>query len=98
MTLMVSYSKLVRYCEMNDGYDLETEGASVSLSFIPNFPEAMEKTDSDLPRIHMSGTAIDGRVEFTAFETEDSNGIRFRNKEEAEIVYKGWLEYIEDNF
>lgn len=96
--LLVTYSKLARYCEMNGGYDLERRGAAVSLSFVPNFPEATEKADSVLPRIHMSGKVIEDKVEFTAFETEDSNGIRFRNSEEAEVVYKGWIDYIEDNF
>lgn len=98
VALVVTYSKLLRYCELNGGYDLERVGSDVSLSFVPNFPEALEKADSIVPRVHMSGTANNDKVEFTAFEMEDSNGIRTRNVDDAEIVYKGWLSYIEDNF
>lgn len=71
---------------------------TVSLSFTPNFPEAIEKSDSVLPKVHMSGLMKKDKVEFTHFEMEDENGSRARKAEEAEMVYKGWLDYIEENF
>ena len=68
------------------------------MSFTPNFPEAIEKSESVLPKVHMSGLMNNDRVEFTHFEMEDASGTRTRKPEEAEMVYKGWLDYIEENF
>ena len=98
MVLSITYSKLARFCEHNGGYDLHRSGSAVSLSFTPNFPEAIEKGESVLPRVHMSGIMKKARVQFTHFEMEDAKGTRARKVEEAEMVYKGWLDYIEENF
>lgn len=96
--LFVTYSKLVRYCELNGGYDLQVNGATVSLSFTPVFPEAVEKGDSTPPRVYFLGTIKDEKIQFTMIRVEDENGVRDRTPEEAEVVYRGWLDYIEENF
>lgn len=95
---MVSYSKLVRYCELSGSYDLYRDGSTVSLSFTPTLPEAIGKSELDPPRVRISGTIKNDIVELTLFELEDAKGSRTKNLQEAEAVYKDWLDYIEENF
>ena len=96
--LKVSFDKLQKYTEEHGSYELIKEGDSIVLSFVPNFPEAVEKGDTNPPRVTLLGRLIeDNKVVFDKVEIEDSLGQRVRDKEEAELVYGSWLDYIEQN-
>lgn len=96
--ISVTYAKLAKYCELSRGYSLERDGERVLLSFVPYFPEALEKTDLPPPKVWMIGTAHGDKVEFSEFATENIDGIHSRNLDEAELIYKGWFDYIEENY
>ena len=99
--LRVSLSKLEKYTHEHGGYDLSNhEDGKITLSFVPNFPEATEKGDSTPPRVTLYGKLIqNSTIEFDRVEMEDSTGQRkTRDKEEAELVYGGWLDFIEHNY
>ncbi|MDG6923886.1 MAG: hypothetical protein JRN67_11425 [Nitrososphaerota archaeon] len=96
--LDVTYSKLERYCKEAGGFDLEAEGSTIVLTFVPSFPEAVEKGDSDPPRVRMTGTIRGDKITFSAIEVDDQEGRRTRDQTEAEMVYRSWLEYIEENY
>ena len=96
--LRVTLSKLEKYCQESGGYDLHVKDDSVELTFVPTFPEALEKGESDPPRVRMSGTIVDGKIDFDSVEVEDPVGKRTRDQVESEMVYRSWLEYIEEKY
>jgi hypothetical protein len=98
--LHVSFSKLEKYIEQRGGYDLEREGNKVTLSFVPAFPEALEKgwEDAPPPRVIMHGKVEKGTLFFDAVEVEENHKIRSKEYETAEFTYRSWLQYIEDNY
>jgi hypothetical protein len=98
LALKVGLTKLKKYCEDHGGYDLFIEGKSVTLSFVPNFPEALEKGDSTPPKVSMIGKIDGENVIFDKVEMEDSSGVRIRDAEESELVYRGWLDFVEQNY
>jgi hypothetical protein len=96
--LKVSLDKLERYAANQGGYDIFIERNSVTLSFVPVFPEVLEKGDESPPRVVMTGKLSDGNVEFQKVEIEDGNKSFERSLEESEMVYKSWLDFIEENY
>jgi hypothetical protein len=96
--LRVTLEKLERYAKNQGGYEIFVDGDSIALSFVPVFPEALEKGDSSTPRVTMTGKLTGGKVDFQKVEIENSSGSRERNLEESELVYKSWLDFIEDNY
>jgi hypothetical protein len=86
------------YCEENGSYDLSVKEGTVVLSFAPTFPEAVEKGISILPNVRMTGTLAGDKVEFHLVEIEDQSGQRVRDQKEAELVYRPWLDFIEENY
>jgi hypothetical protein len=98
LVLKVTLTKLQKYCEDHGGYDLTVEDDSVTLSFVPNFPEALEKGDSSVPKVSMIGRKEGVNAVFDRVEMEDSSGVRIRDAEESELVYRGWLDFVEQNY
>jgi hypothetical protein len=102
--LIVSFEKLGKYANSHGGFELLREedksgnNETIILSFVPSFPEALEKGDSTPPRVIMTGNVQGDKVEFNRVQIEDSLGLRDRDIEESELVYKSWLEYIEENY
>ena len=98
--LTISLSKLRMYCKENGGYDLESTAGHVTLSFVPNFPEANEKGDpaEQPPRITMHGLLRRGKVTFSRVVIEDSAGTHDKEIEDAKMTYRSWLDFIEENF
>ena len=96
--LSVTYSKLEKFCKEQGSYDLSRQNNQILLTFMPTFPEAVEKGDSVTPKITMVGLLSGDRVEFTQVEVDDSSGLHFRDREEAGLVYQSWLDYIEENY
>jgi hypothetical protein len=98
--LVVTFSKLERYCGANGGYDIERHDSKVTLTFVPSFPEAQDKGDPDNPppRIFMHGKIVSNRVHFTKVEVEDEQGIREKEMGEARLTYEAWLQFIEENY
>ena len=96
--LKVTLEKLERYAKNQGGYEIFVDGDRVALSFVPVFPEVLEKGDSSPPRVTMTGKLSKGTVDFQKVEIENSSGSRERNLEESELVYKSWLDFIEENF
>ena len=98
--MKVSLPKLEKYARDHGSYELTRSGEKqILLSFVPTFPEAVEKSDTSPPRVIMTGLITNGNVEFTKVEIENSEGeTRERSMEEAELVYSSWLEYIEENY
>jgi hypothetical protein len=99
VALEVALSKLKKYASQQGGYELIEAGVDFELSFVPSFPEAMEKSYSGVqPRVTMYGKIDRGRVYFEKVEVEDEKGTRLKDMEDAELAYRGWLEYIEENY
>jgi len=96
--LKVSLGKLERYAKNQGGYDIYVNEDSVTLSFVPVFPEVLEKGEDSPPRVVMTGTLSEGRVEFQKVEIENGNTSIERSSEESEMIYKSWLDYIEENY
>lgn len=97
--LKVSLQKLERYARLQGNYELSTNGGQVTLVFVPTLPEVLEKGDGDSPpRVVMHGTEKEGVVEFTRVEVERQNGTEEKDIAEAEMAYRSWLEYIEENY
>ena len=96
--LKVTLDKLQRYSKNQGGYEIFLQGDDIVLSFVPVFPEAVSKSDAPPPRIVMTGKVSHGRAEFYKVEIDLPEGTKEREISEAELVYKNWLEYIEDNF
>jgi hypothetical protein len=96
--LKVSLSKFRKYCDEQGGYDIIFGDGTVVVSFVPNFPEAIEKTNSIIPKVTLMGRTEGNDVIFERAETEDSEGRKIRNPEELELVYGGWLSFIEENY
>ena len=96
--LRVTLEKLERYAKNQGGYEIFVDGDSIALSFVPVFPEVLEKGDSSPPRVTMTGKLTGGKVDFLKVEIENSSGSMERNLEESELVYKSWLDFIEDNY
>ncbi|HZW58160.1 MAG TPA: hypothetical protein VFF30_17865 [Nitrososphaerales archaeon] len=97
----VTFQKLKAYCDAHGGYDLwEDDDGTVVLSFVPSFPEAQDKGEPDQapPRVTMRGSLGGMKVTFTSVEVEDSLGIHQKQLEDAKVTYRGWLEYIEENY
>jgi hypothetical protein len=96
--LRVSLDKLQRYAKNQGGYEIYVDDDCVTLSFVPVFPEALEKGDSPPPRVVMTGRIVGGKVDFQKVEIEDGSTSIERTPEESEMVYKSWLDYIEENY
>ncbi|MHB1867725.1 MAG: hypothetical protein ACYCPP_02120 [Nitrososphaerales archaeon] len=77
---------------------MSKQNDQIVLTFVPTFPEAVEKGDSVTPKITMIGSLSGDKVEFTQVEVDDSSGLHLRDQEEAELVYQSWLDYIEENY
>jgi hypothetical protein len=98
-TLKVKRSKLKRYIKQQGGYDLSDIGGEVVLSFVPSFPEALEKGDSDSPpRVIMHGKQDGDLITFFRVQIEDEQGLHTKRIGDAELAYKSWLEFIEGNY
>ncbi len=96
--MIVTYSKLKKYCDEHGDYDLVEIDNKVLLTFSPTFPEATGKADSIEPKIIMIGHLFGIKVKFDRVEVEDDNGRRIREIEEANMVYQPWLDFIENNY
>ena len=96
--MKVTYAKLERYCREQRDFQLDKKDEEVTMTFAPTFPEARDKGESADRRIMMHGKFVDGFVIFDQVEVEDETGHRFKDTEEAELTYGGWLGYIEENF
>lgn len=99
--LTVSFSKLKKYIEQQGGYDLESEGPDrIVLSFVPAFPEALEKgwQDNPPPKVVMHGALAEGTVTFDRIFVEQENNISEKDPDVAELTYRDWLRYIEDSY
>lgn len=98
--LEVTLFKLKKYVEQQGGYDLEERAEDVTLSFVPAFPEALEKgwENSPPPRVIMHGKIIKGKITFNRVQVEQDNHLRDKDMEIAEFTYRSWLQYIEDNY
>ncbi|MGI0091636.1 MAG: hypothetical protein ACREBS_08005 [Nitrososphaerales archaeon] len=94
----VTFEKLQRYAREHGGYDLSNRGDDIILSFVPDFPEAVEKGDSTPPRATLFGKLMGDKVEFDHVEIEDEHGGRIRDAKETNLVYGGWLDFIEQNY
>ena len=95
--LRVTLDKLERYSKNQGGYEIFLENDNIVLSFVPVFPEAVSKGDVP-PRVIMTGKVERGKVEFHKVEIDLPEGTHERELSEAELVYKNWLDYIEDNY
>jgi hypothetical protein len=100
LNLQVTLSKLKRYTEQQGGFDLQESGNDIILSFVPAFPEALEKawTDNPAPRVTMYGKITEDTVAFNLVEMEIGNSRLTKDPEVAEFTYRSWLQYIEDNY
>ncbi len=96
--LRVSLDKLERYAKNQGGYEIFIDHDMVTLSFVPVFPEVLEKGDSAPPRVVMTGRVTSGKVDFQKVEIEEGSTSVERSPEESEMVYKSWLDYIEENY
>ncbi len=97
--LQVSLTKLRKYAKEHGGYELLETGEEIQLSFVPSFPEALEKSESDIqPRVFMQGKIFRDTVTFLTVEIEDSFGTRMKDMQDAELTYKSWLQFIEENY
>ena len=98
--LKVTFRKLEKYADLHGGYEILKDNGMITLTFVPAFPEALEKGDSSPPpRVIMTGVVSeDGILQFNQVQIEDSRGIRERDADEAALVYGSWLQYIEDNY
>ncbi len=96
----MTLSKLRKYVDQQGGYDLEERAGDITLSFVPAFPEALEKgwEDSSPPRVIMHGTIRQDKIAFHKVQVEQDNQIRDKDMEIAEFTYRSWLQYIEDNY
>lgn len=97
-SLKVTLEKLERYAKNQGGYEIYIDGDDITLSFVPVFPEALDKGDSPAPRVVMTGKISEGVVNFQKVEIEDGSNSVERTPEESEMVYKSWLEWIEENY
>lgn len=73
-------------------------GNTVTLTFIPNFPEAVEKSDLPPPKVTMVGKIAGEAVIFERVEMEDHRGSKLRGAEESELAYGSWISFIEENY
>lgn len=96
--LTITLEKLERYAKDQGGYEIYIDGDDITLSFVPVFPEALEKGDSPPPRVIMTGKISGGKVNFQKVEIEDGSKSVERSPEESEMVYKSWLDWIEENY
>jgi hypothetical protein len=97
--LQVTYSKLRRYIEEQGGYDLYEVGLKVELSFVPSFPEALEKSAGEsTPRVTMKGVVDSDRLTIFSITVEQDGTTREKDPETAELTYKSWLAFIEENY
>lgn len=95
----MTYSKLKRYIEEQGGYDLSESNENVVLSFVPTFPEALEKGASDSPpRVVMQGLLKDDSVTFSSVQVEEENVTKVKDSQTAELTYRSWIAYIEENY
>ncbi len=97
--LKVSYSKLLKYIDEQGGYDISETGGKIMLSFVPSFPEAIEKGENTSPpRVVMYGDLNDGVVTFSLVQVEDDTKTRTKDASEAELTYRSWIAFIEENY
>ncbi len=96
--LSVTLSKLRKYVDEQGGYELIEDNGNISLTFVPSFPEALEKSEGQSPRIIMTGGLKDGIVEFEMVQVEEDDKTTSKDRDVAELAYGSWLEYIEENY
>ena len=96
--LWVTLSKLKKYVEQQGGYDLYEEKGEIILTFVPSFPEALEKSDGTSPRIVMHGKIEQGKVVFSKIVAEEEKDVITKDLEVAKLAYGAWLRFIEENF
>jgi len=97
--MKVSLSKLRNYTTEHGGYEILQLPDEIQLSFVPSFPEALEKSDSEIqPRVTMYGRLEGDIITFLKVEVDDSRGHRIKDMKDAEMTYKSWLEFVEDNY
>jgi hypothetical protein len=97
--LRVTFSKLKKYAEEQGGYDISETGGKIVLSFVPSFPEALEKgATSSPPRVVMEGDLRKGVVTFTQVRVEEETNSRIKDEFEAELTYRSWIAFIEENY
>lgn len=67
---------------------------------MPAFPEALEKGWEGVPppRVIMHGVLVNSLLIFDSVEIEEDHKLRTKDYETAEFTYKGWLQFIEDNY
>ena len=73
-------------------------GQNVTLTFVPNFPEAIEKSDAQPPKVTMIGNIVGEKVIFDRVEMEDSQGFRVKGKVESDVAYGSWIAFIEESY
>lgn len=98
--LQVTFSKLKKYVDQQGGYDLDQKDNEVTLSFVPAFPEALDKgwEDNPAPRVIMHGKLVKGLLTFDLVEVEEEHRLRTKDLETAEFTYRSWLQFIEENY
>ncbi len=69
------------------------------LSFVPSFPEAVEKgANVSPPRVLMQGKLLNDVVTFSLVQVDDEDRSRIKDDSEAELTYKSWIAFIEENY
>ncbi len=96
--LSVTLAKLKKYVKEQGGYDLYEDSDKVTLTFVPSFPEALEKSEGANPRIIMHGTIERSKVVFEKIQVEEEGMVRDKDLEDAKLAYHAWLGYIEENY
>lgn len=96
--LRVTLEKFQKYAESQGGYDIFVDNDHVVISFVPVFQEALEKGDAPPPRVVMTGKLSNGVLDIQKVEVENASSSFERSLEESELIYKGWLDFIEENF
>jgi hypothetical protein len=46
----------------------------------------------------MRGSVSKGKIRFQSVEVEDRLGLHEKDMEDAELTYRSWLEFIEENY
>jgi hypothetical protein len=96
--LSVTLSKLRKYVNDQGGYDLYEQGDEIILTFVPSFPEALEKSDGSSPRVVMHGRVQNGKVVFQRIQVEEEKQSWEKELDDAKLAYRAWLGFIEDNY
>jgi hypothetical protein len=96
--LSVTFAKLKHYAEEQGGYDLYENAGEIVLTFVPSFPEALEKSDGASPRIMMHGRLQANKVIFEKVLVEEEGSVTAKDIDVAKLAYGAWLRFIEENY